>query len=90
MHLSLACSLHILRISNIVERGGELRGEKRGEKRGEMGGEKWSVTEANGRLSAIVHSSLVWNSGERARIVIVAAAGDALLLRSFLRIFLHN
>ena len=49
IHLSLACSLHILRLTNIAERRGES-GEKVG-KRGEKGGEKGGVADVESRLS---------------------------------------
>ncbi|KAF6228647.1 hypothetical protein HO173_011763 [Letharia columbiana] len=46
IHLSLACSLHFLRITNVAERRGEkmtmLGGEKWSEKMSMLGGERWS------------------------------------------------
>ena len=60
MHLSLAYSLPLLRITNVAERRGELRGEKMtmlgGEKWSEkmsmLGGERWTeIAERENRLS---------------------------------------
>ncbi|KAF6239456.1 hypothetical protein HO173_002718 [Letharia columbiana] len=47
IHLSLACSLPPLRITNVAERRGELRGEKMSM----LGGERWTeIAERESRL----------------------------------------
>ena len=69
MYLSLACSLHILRVTNVSGRRGESekKGKERGEKSSTLGTEKWSIAEANSVFSADLYSGLGWDLGELAR-----------------------